>query len=373
MERIGESAWPSKRTGNIPIVASPVSNSPVVSPRQFVSSSSPSSSKSGYLEGKAKEAAMKTALGGLQSAPHEGEGRKRRTTTLVVMKKPAQVTTFPDVVVKRRRAISEPFLASWDYSAQHTCLTVQLCVGNGAVEVDVEPESESDLREEEDEEGPMPSQTTASKRGTQRRVSEMQDMVAGVKLDDPLQYYGKLEQLPDEVRMGSVDGRAVVVSGTFRGLVSALLTDLGIYQARRLSDDVSALHELSAMSSSSGDETYLETFLATHRYFTDAVTLMKRLQYLYETPLRDFDDRGRLLLSHAPHTLDQLSGDTTRELCPRRRQLQDVQIQAGRHSPKASLLSVPRALQRWSTLSPNGEERSTIIPGSSRSCRRGSP
>jgi hypothetical protein len=152
--------------------------------------------------------------------PVQGGGRKRRTTTLVVMKKTAQVATFADVVVRPRRAISEPFLASWDYSAQHTYLSVQLSA-EAEVEAAVRVEEEGVVTEEaEAVEEEETSRTTLSASGVWAMTGE----AVG---DDPVEFYSKLAG--DEVRLENVDGRPVVVSGTFQGLFAALLTHLGTF------------------------------------------------------------------------------------------------------------------------------------------------
>ncbi|ELR16138.1 RasGEF domain containing protein [Acanthamoeba castellanii str. Neff] len=163
------------------------------------------------------------------------------------MKKTAQVATFADVVVRPRRAISEPFLASWDYSAQHTYLSVQLSA-EAEVEAAVRVEEDGVVTEEaEAVEEEETSRTTLSASGVWAMTGE----AVG---DDPVEFYSKLAG--DEVRLENVDGRPVVVSGTFQGLFAALLTHLG-------------------------DDPFIEKFLATHRYYTDAVSLMKRFQTFY--------------------------------------------------------------------------------------------
>lgn len=169
--------------------------------------------------------------------------------------------------------------------------------------------------------------------------------------EDPVEFYSKLAG--DEVRLEKVDGRPVVVSGTFQGLFAALLTHLGT-----LSDH--PRYPLLPLSSSYVMLWVLYRRRPVHRDVSGYPPLLHRLcrpdeavSNLVRANIERFALACLVGLTLSMWLLHQLPGHSPGGLRHGCGQLQGLPGQAGGHSTKVSTAKLcchRWRIDRWLTL-----------------------
>lgn len=105
--------------------------------------------------------------------------------------------------------------------------------------------------------------------------------------EDPSAYFERLDLALAEVKIVEAEGKNRIVSGSIEGLFAALISPtagkLDRYVARTavISTQYRPSHVL--LTPLAADAVFIESFLATHRYFIESLPLMRKLQQQYDT------------------------------------------------------------------------------------------